>query len=265
MSGQGGAGLPPDNWLAESFRYTCFSSGEVSIEDVPWWREVMGHPGDKLDLDRNTMIRLEQGSFEKGTLVLGMSGPRIDWVWKAREPEQEAQADNGIPVLGSFPAAVGRFVEAISAWFSTDTCPTANRVALGCVLLQPVADRMSGYRKLQPYLCRYLKIDEVGSSDLIYNINRRRPSRSGVEGLQLNRLMKWMVRVSRSVSVTLSLSGNEARRRQAVGPAHLECCLELDLNTAPDYAGELSPQQQRAVLNELREAALEIAEKGDIS
>ena len=264
MSGQEGAGLPPDRWMAESFRYTCFLSGEGSLEDVPWWQEIVGRPSEAVNLDRKNQTRLEHGPFEGGMLVLGMAGPRVDWVWKARESGEEAEAGQDA-ALGPFPATVAKFAEVIRTWFGSETCPTAKRVALGYVLLQPVADRVSGYRTLRPYLERYVKIDAEGSSDLVYNINRRRPSRSDFEGLQLNRLSKWMVRVTRAFAVGLSLSPTGSRQQQKLGPQRFACCLELDLNTAPEYAGVFTPPQQSVVFEELRKAALEIAEKGDIA
>jgi hypothetical protein len=46
---------------------------------------------------------------------------------------------------------------------------------------------------------------------------------------------------------------------------HPEACLELDINTAPEFEGELSREQTQRIFSELVELAAEISVKGDVA
>jgi len=147
----------------------------------------------------------------------------------------------------------------VSQWFSLPSCPPLRRFAFGAVLFQFVEDREDGYRQISAYLPA-VKLDAKGSSDFSYQINRPRDSRSGVPGLQVNRLCRWSVAQLMHAQVSLSDAGVQ---KTELG-SHFACRLEMDINTSAEFRGELSPEQSKIVFGELLELGAEIAQQGDI-
>ena len=90
----------------------------------------------------------------------------------------------------------------------------------------------------------------------------RRDSKVSVDNLKLNRLSKWSVAATQGVLVSFTPSQIAAvpTSRQIYAGR-----LELDINTAPDFAGELDRGKLSQLFNELMELGTEIAEKGDVS
>lgn len=76
------------------------------------------------------------------------------------------------------------------------------------------------------------------------------PFRNSRSLFSLNRLSKWAV-----------VSGAYASQ---VGHKDFACRLELDINTVPDFQGELPRESFGQLLGELTELGQEIAQKGDI-
>src|SRR5436190_1193852 len=80
------------------------------------------------------------------------------------------------------------------------------RLAFGAVLAQPTEDRHSGYVQIAKYLPS-IRLDVDGSSDFLFQINRPRPSRVGIENLLINRLARWSVLIFKTFGVTLEKTG----------------------------------------------------------
>ncbi len=139
--------------------------------------------------------------------------------------------------------------------------PPLNRLAFGAVLLSPAESVPEAYRALDKLLPS-VDIDPDRTRDLIYRINRRRSSRCGIEGLEVNRLSTWgMVSVS-TIEMEISIGGSEKVRQ--VEPPQYACRLEFDVNTTPEFGGELDKKKLPALLDELIELGSEIATEGDI-
>jgi hypothetical protein len=133
------------------------------------------------------------------------------------------------------------------------------RLAFGAVLLQPVDGLAEGYRLLSSYV--QLQIDPENTSDLLYQINRRRVSSSGITGLTINRLAKWSVlRLQRNLFMLSPGSPVQSHTQSEA----FACRLELDINTAPEFEGELPQAELPSLIQELVEMGREIAEQGDI-
>jgi hypothetical protein len=138
-------------------------------------------------------------------------------------------------------------------------------VAFAGVLLQPVTTREAGYELLDRYL-RCLDVDPQ-SSDLLYRINRRVPSRTGLAELQLNRLTTWSVgRFGVVVGTQLLGEAGQPGAGQVERVDRYACVLELDINTVPEPRDRTLPSEGlSAIFNELLELGTEIAARGDQS
>ena len=251
------------DWEVESLRATAFLSPEGEIKPDNWWRDVVGSEPETQVFQSKLGQKHHQGTFGGGQLTLRILPSRIDWilgklqgiaVGGATTPEPDA---GGIPTIGHFDEICPRFSELITRWFHLG--PSLTRLAFGVIVLLPISDRVEGYRRLAAYLPA-LKIDAEGSSDLLYRINRKRNSESGIENLRLNRLSTWSVASVEYKQIEIT----SGRATVASGEPAYTCRVEMDINTAPDFPGNFLPEKCPAVFEELIRIGSEILEKGDV-
>ncbi len=247
-------GMPSiDAWQAESLRVTTFPAEVVSIEQNPWWDKFVGVPPEAVVSRPKTGLYEAHGEFEGRRLGLQIQPGRIEWNLRLIEKGNE---EFDLLSIGPFPEVLASLLKIVSSWLPQ--APALSRFALGGALVQPVGDVPSGLALLQRYLST-LTIDPGGSSDLLYQINRPRPSTS-VDGLQMNRLSKWSVQVTQRVTMTIGPANVITR---AVG-SEAAGRLELDINTSPTFGQPLPAQHLAAVLQEMASLGREIAQAGDI-
>lgn len=240
-------------WEAESLRLTLFAGASAPLPDPSWWLELFGEqPQTRVQSPKLSQLE-ERGPLGAGMLVLKTSPGRIDWLFTPVMQEGEGPPGE-LPGIGTFDDAIGFFLPPMVRWLKMS--PPARRLALGTTVHQSVPDRQEGYRLLATYL-QSVSIDIQNSSDFSYQINRPRPSMSGIAGLKINRLTKWSV----ASLVWHSVEAGAPMRPVRMASA---CRVELDINTAPDFQGELSNDQQYAVLEELTELTREILRRGDV-
>ncbi|MCI0545791.1 MAG: hypothetical protein L0027_00725 [Candidatus Rokubacteria bacterium] len=132
-------------------------------------------------------------------------------------------------------------------------------MAFAGVLLQSVENHDGGYRLLDRYLPHVVLDPEA--SDFSYQINRPRLSSAPVNGLRINRLMKWSVARVQRMSIS---PGTERATVAPLGPMQFACRLEFDVNTASDNERTLPASSIPAILDELIGLAQEIASQGDV-
>ena len=139
--------------------------------------------------------------------------------------------------------------------------PPLNRLAFGAILLSPAESVPEAYRALDKLLPS-VDIDPDRTRDLIYRINRRRSSRCGIEGLEVNRLSTWGAVTVSTVEVELSIEGSKKVRQSQT--SQYACRLEIDINTALGFGGELDKAILPALFDELVDLGSEIITEGDI-
>lgn len=249
--------LPLSAWHAESLRLTAFPITSTPLNDTNWWTELMGEPAETKTVQPKFDRQTEQGLFLGAKLVNQVQPNRIDWLIQLTDQESGAIV---FPTIGPFLEVIEPFVELMLRWFNLKTCPELKRLAFGPTFVYPVDSRVAGYRQLSVYL-HSIKLDPEGSSDFLYQINRIRNSTSKIDGLKINRLSKWSVsalqRMDFSVGKEIDLS---VTKRQA----QYACRLDLDINTAAEFAGPLPKKQLSLIFQELLDLAKEIALEGDI-
>lgn len=251
--------LPLAEWQVETLRMTVFPSQPLQTEAVTWWADLAGEPPEaSLRLPRTHGLQ-EEGPFGvgEGKLVLRVEPNRVDWVLAPRENPGAEVA--GFLVVGSLPELPESFCQVISRWFDFETCPSAQRMAFGAILLRPVMDYQASLVQLTAYL-PFLESVRGDVSDFLYQINRRRDSSTGIPNLRINRLSKWSVAAVTSSEVALQ----PHTMRLSPTQTQYACRLELDVNTVPNFPGELSRDQQPIVFRELVHLARQIAGQGDI-
>ena len=249
---------PVHAWQVEAMRLTSFPPEGTGIEASEWWSKLLGvEPEVKSDQPRLGAHR-EEGPYENARLVLGILPGRVDWLF-TRALGEEKESEISL-TIGTYSEVIPRFLGLMHKWFSFETCPPAKRLALGAVLSQPVKNREEGYRRLCTFLPR-VQIDPIGSSDFMYRINRPRASTIGLADLKINRLSTWSVRVLQILATFVTGGQVTSNLESQEGFA---CRLELDINTAPDFSGQLAGDSLGGLLKELSDLMAEITLKGDV-
>jgi len=162
-------------------------------------------------------------------------------------------------MLGPLPEAFPLIRDHARRWFELQSCPKLKRIAFGARLFQPVPDRKTGYQTIRSYVS-YVDLDIEGSSDFLYQINRPRPSQSGIAGLDINRLCVWSVarwQVALMQGPLQQMSLTESTEGYGVQ-------LQLDINTDPHYGDVLPQDHLVAIFSELVDLGEEIAHRGDV-
>lgn len=219
-----------------------------------WWNALVPEPPE------TSIIRpqyQDEGPFERGRLMLTAQSGRIDWIYG---PDIR-RLEEGLPIVGPVDEVLEGFSNLMHRWL--EMSPPLMRLAFGAILLQPAEDRRHGYGALSSYLPA-VKLDADTSSDFVYQINRPRSSVSGIPNLRVNRLSKWSVMQMQKLRLEVQVA--EAQVGQSAVPyeQHSACRLELDINTAPEFGGELPKGQLPMLFDELVSLGKEIALQGDI-
>lgn len=217
------------------------------------WQDLLGEPPETSESRPREHVVVQGGEHEGAWLALEARPERVDWRL-AQKPNQPPALP---PSLGPFEQAVPSFKALMLKGLKKS--PRLMRLAFGAILLLPADSRHDGYRRLDDLLPG-IKVDP-NSTDFSYRINRRRPSDSGIKGLEINRLSTWSVAHMRSLSLHVS---GDTPRIQGLQDAFHACRLELDINTAPDFGRPINKNAIGRVLSELIDLGSEIAMEGDV-
>ena len=245
------AKLGLDEWQAEGLRVSAFMAEPNDPGQLGLWQAVGGDMPEVSQFHPREQRGQEGGPFLGGWLTVEVTAGRIDWRLRAdnREPPVE------LPTIGQYGTAVQDFREPMRKWLEGGL--KLSRLAFGAVLLMPTESVVAAYQTLDGLLPS-VKIDPENTRDLVYRINRRRPSRGPMQGLQINRLCTWSAGQLRSAMIELT-EGAELRQ---IGKPQDICKLELDINTASEF-GELDTDALPTLFDELVELGNEIASEGD--
>jgi hypothetical protein len=239
-------------WLAESLRLTAFTTSDPDMTGLSGsWKALVGDDPDAVEVRPKERVVQESGPFHEATLTFRHLPLRIDWILRPSDMTSELWAT----VCRFTAGEIQTFVELTKRWLAT--APEIKRLAFGAVLNDPVSSHDEGYAKLSSYLPFDVDLE---ARNFVYQINRRRDSRLGVPGLQINRLSKWSCLERRMaqlmVGETTTVSEN--------APSNFAVRLEVDINTVPEYPESLEPGNLVDLFGEFVDLGLEIAERGDI-
>jgi hypothetical protein len=238
-----------DAWRVSNLRLTVFTLAPTPIDTIPAWQQLVGEPPENRNSRPRDGTLQEEGVFRGSRLTFGVDPTRIDWL--INPPEDEL-------FIGNVATTVEPFVTLMSHWLTQ--CPPVKRMAFGAVLGQPVNSHQAGHRLLATYL-RTVQIDPDGMSDFLYQVNRRRNSVTPINGMHINRLSRWAVAVlTRSEAV----ANPQGTLRMVRTNTDYFCRLELDINTRPEFEGQLAPDLLPVLFQELVDAASELASEGDV-
>ena len=242
-------------WQTEGLRLTAFVVEPIGPGNLGWWEALLGEAPSVTQTRPRERAITEEGPFSGGKLSVVASTGRIDWRFGLDPSEPPPE----FPSVGTYETRHREFRDLMQRWL--EKSPPLNRLAFGAVLLSPVENMPEAYRVLDKLLPA-VEIDPDRTRDLIYRINRRRSSRCGIEGLEVNRLSTWAATTVSTVEVELSIEGSEKVHQSQT--LQYACRLELDINTAPGFGGELDKAKLPSLFDELVDLGSEITTEGDI-
>lgn len=247
--------LPERDWQALVVRQTVFASDANTVTEGEWER-LCGIPPERREIRPRSGELVEEGIWADTVLQLVVSPGRIEWRILATPQEDSGNLSS----VESITDILEKFVPLIRRWLSSTTI-TVQRIAFGCVLVHPVVSLEAGYQQLQPYLPN-VTLSPNTIRDFLYQINRRRPSKGGLDKMEINRLSKWYM----SSWVGLSLGGGNARALHPLSAVTTRdaCGLELDINTLLEYPGNLPSEQLVPLFEECVSLGRELIAQGDI-
>lgn len=243
-------------WRAQYTKLIAFPSDPPLGVEQDWWRAIAGVRSETSL--RKPQKQEDSGPFEDVALSLEIDPFRVTWIVSPRiDPEN---APNEFPTVGP---AFGRrdwLLQLMGRWL--DNCPPIKRLAFAGSFLQFVESKEEAYRRLNRYLPG-VEVD-ADTSDFMYRVNRQRTSRTGIEGLRINRLCTWAAaRLSFGLHAVSPNTGES--RDVPISASQNACLIELDINTVPDFPkGELPRASLRDIFAELVDIGLEAAERGDL-
>lgn len=240
-------------WYAETLRFTAFALLMPESQALDWWRDLTGEPPEIEVQKKRIGVYQAVGDYGTGKLVLDVTGNKIDWTLVPVDDPARWPDESPSPSIGSFLQAIDVFTKLMHAWLKY--CPPASRIAFGSRLLLPAVDKEHSYRQISAYLP--FRLDEKGSSDFLYQINRPRKSTVMKERMTLNRLSKW---AAYRATLAGAIPGQSVFSTE---PKHL-CCLEIDINTNAEFPGPLPSGEIPDLFRELVELGTEIVKMGDV-
>ena len=218
-----------NGWQAESMRMSAFPVPEAKEADTlstvkNWWSVVYAdNPAIHVNQDLMLSIARMTGPVGNGFITMSKEPVRFDLKYSRVNPVNPVQVSNDAPPAINFEELLDSFFTAAKKWLGLPDRPPLLRLAFGAVLLMPVDRPESGYEMLDAYLPD-VRV-RPGTSDFLYKINHRCPSKS-LAGLQINRLSTWMCQRSTLVAV---VGGNP----QPLPLVKFDCRVELDINSVP--------------------------------
>lgn len=249
--------FPLAEWQAQQARLSVFPMPDATTRSTDWWLEVTGGQPDETKTNPKQGSGLVQGEFDPGMLILKLEPDRIDWVLAPQERDLDEQVANPeIPILGPITGTVDAFSAIAEKWLAREDLPAIARIAFGAVLVHSEKDRRAGYLRLPSYIPVLI---DPASSDFLYQVNLPPvPSETGIDGLQLNRLSKWSVASIKTFS--FRFTGTAVRTQPA--PEAFALRLEVDINTAPAFAGPIPRARLVELYRELVRIGRNIATDG---
>lgn len=237
----------PSAWHVTRLRFTTFHAIDAELDAESVWKGLFEEP------PRTITKKMEEGKVicagkysDALPLRIETSPMRVDVI--SDFSLRPGFWFDGLPRFEESNTIFTQHFRLCEQLLQGNQLPRISRVAFGPVLIKSVANKAEGYRALAKLLP--VELDAEGSSEFLYQINR--PRRSKKFDCWLNRLSKWSV-----LALSFGFVGDSGQMQSE--QKFTACKLELDINTDPEYTGELGFE----ILGELANAAKEIAENGD--
>lgn len=246
------------NWSAEHIRLTLFPARDFRAPDPNWWRMLVGRDPQAKTVQQGIGIQETGPINEHCTLTLDLGANRIDLLMSP--VVQPTENPTAFPTFDSCPQAFDAFRDLGARLLPHLT--DIRRMAIGGVMIAPVADKVAGYRELVPLLPS-VRLDPATSSDFSYSINRHATSPQACPDLHVNRLSIWGVASLAGIRIQIDGSNVGVTMNQS-GSGVSALRLQFDVNTDAERRDNLPNDRLEPLFGELLGFARNIVERGDV-
>jgi hypothetical protein len=241
--------MPPypfAEWSAEQVRLTVFPlPGAAKPNPEQWWEAIVAAPAEESTANLKMGLRTLAGIFHDRKLILKLELDRIHWLFAPQDPDPAGGLSGEFPSIGPIAENLELFSGIVERWLGRTDIPDLVRIAFGAVVRHPEPDRRSAYLRLPDYLP--LRIDPE-STDFNLQINVPRGSRTGIDGLRINRLSRWAIMGLARIALRADGGTIGAEASQYVNHA---LRLELDINTSAEFRVALPRERLIELYREL--------------
>ena len=245
------------DWQVQVLRCTAFYAPDQQFDISGWWAEMVGDLPETEIKKVKDGLSIEEGPYKEGKLTLARSPIAVDLRFQLGEKLPDEV--NGIATIGNFEEKCPEYIDLVkNKLFNVTTFPVVTRLAFGSIINLPSKDHKTGYTQLSEYI-KSIQID-ANSRDFFYQINRRRTSKTGIKGLDINRLSKWSVATYRAITASFGIGTMTATENAA----RYACRLEIDISTCQEFKDLLPKENLGDIFDELVEMGKEIISQGDI-
>jgi len=260
MAKKAGAAIPDAPlWVAEVLRLTVFHRAGSQKDDGGAWAAIVGEQPELMN------VKPREGGFEAsgpcgGAMLTFKADPlRMDWLLTA--PISLDKPPATMPAIGPMADALNTFEPLMTKWLPS--APATHRIAFGATFLQPVIDRVTGYKLLDAYLPT-VDVNPEHSSEFLYRINRHLKA-DAFNNLHVNRIATWTCAAYQPLMLQVQFGRDAQGSVAPVGEMQSAVRVELDINTDAARKEELPKDDLPALFQHLVKLGKEIAEKGDIA
>src|ERR1700730_2654029 len=150
----------PIEWQTEVLRVTAFGSIITNS-----WKEITGSEPDQAVRQTPPNPSFEAGPYHGGRLVVSHQGERCDI---ALVPDPSNATPNEMLHLGDFQHGLDTIIKVVHNSYKSDT--TVARLAVGAVMMWPVASQADGLKLLKSLLAIAPDIPE-DAEEILYQVN----------------------------------------------------------------------------------------------
>ena len=234
-----------ENWLVQQLRFSAFIQSASHELLVNIWELIStDNPDTDEARPREGFRRLATTADDGSQLELILMPGRIDVIQSlAATAEILPVADLGeaIPKIASFINQISTMLSGLNADVQIQ------RIALGLILIRPVASREDAYRELQSLLP--VTLDPVTSRDFMYQINHPEQFSIGQDSIELHRLSRWSALQRQHFTVQFFAASASTQTGLTSGDNFIRC--EVDNSTQADRTEPLPRDSIVLLLNQL--------------
>lgn len=243
------------DWHVEGLRLSAFLPGQAEPRTDASWGALMDGEPDEQRIQGVGLQRVitQHGSFGTGRIRVEKRVGRTDWFFDPATPPLGAPGHVTAPYSPTEEAFRAKMCE----WLSSSR-PEVIRLAFGASLSYFAGDLSASLAAVEEMIP--LNLDSRDAMDFVYQINRRRPSRTSDSGLRINRLSRWSI--VENVMGAVELQSGGTAPRMVVTDKRYACTLTLDINTVAEHEAVLADPV--SLYTELTEMGNEIVARGDI-
>jgi hypothetical protein len=210
-----------------------------------WWEAIVAAPPEESTANLKMGLRTLAGTFHAGKLILKLELNRVDWLYVPQDLDPAVAPSGEFPSIGPVTENLELFSGIAERWLSRGDIPDLIRIAFGAIVRHPESDRRSAYLRLPDYVP--LRVDPE-STDFFFQINVPRGSRTGIDGMHVNRLSRWSIMGLAHLALRLEGGAVGAAASQFVNHA---LRLEMDINTPAEFRRALPRERFIELYREL--------------